>query len=284
MVGKIQYSLSDDDVRFLKNLDRLGHTPLLGSHLTSERAVINPAGQVYIANVTSSIPARSGTTPGTAACDIYEVRWKSSAGTSQDTELISLSSVSENVYNLSASAVAAGYYVVRRERFGYWVIGRFPCAPGTATSSGSQNPPTTCCPQGSPLVGYSVVISGMSGTSCSFTGVYGAGCTINCADLNGTYVMPNVTDSDCSYVYNRTIVMTGCGGPAFPRPIFVSLDIQANGANRDVIVVIYDEFAANTFFYGRNNNITTQCAALAETLTSGTECCVGGTAVVTAIN
>ena len=281
MASKKQYTLSEEDVKFLRDLAHLDNANPGGRALAIP-GIINHAPEVFIANVSSTIPARSSNVPGVASCSIYMAQWKSSAGTSQDVELIDLSGVAENVYNLSTTAVSAGYYVVRREKFGHLVLGRFPCTSGTGT--GTVNPPTTCCPGGSPLVGYSVVISGMSGTSCAFNSIYGFGCTINCADLNGTYVMLNGTNIDCTWGFSKKITWTNCGGPAFPRTILIQLDIQANGSNRDVTVTIAAESLAATFFYARHNNVTTACAALAETLVSGVECCNGGTAVVTALN
>ena len=67
---------------------------------------------MYIAQSPSDpgggIPARSGTTPGSAECELYFINTSG--------ELAKHSHLKEDVYNLSESAVAAGVYIqVKRD-------------------------------------------------------------------------------------------------------------------------------------------------------------------------
>ena len=74
------------------------------------------APEVYAALApTGGIPARVGTTPGSADCTIYQV--------SGDT-LKAVYEFAQKVYNLNTSAVAAATYLaVTRDKYGTWLAG-----------------------------------------------------------------------------------------------------------------------------------------------------------------
>lgn len=117
-MAKRTRTLSDEDVEFLRRwIDRqrgiyrpisLEDSPVVPSGSPECYAALTPVG---------GIPARSGTTLGSASCAIYELRTVSSVVT-----LVDLS-FTETVYNLSAVAADPSIYIViSRERFGYWVV------------------------------------------------------------------------------------------------------------------------------------------------------------------
>lgn len=117
--------LSDDDLRVLKELlDRVkrsfGESPKLVPDFPLTTS------EVYVAKTPGGgVPALTGATPGTAACEVYELRMVSGSVT-----LISLSPLVQDVYNVSPIVLPAGEYVViRREKFGFWVIDRDCCFP-----------------------------------------------------------------------------------------------------------------------------------------------------------
>ena len=71
------------------------------------------APEVYIAKVpTAGIPARSGTTLGSAECEIYRV---------VSGAVESVPSFTMVVFNLSASAISDGYVGVKRDKYGTWL-------------------------------------------------------------------------------------------------------------------------------------------------------------------
>lgn len=83
------------------------------------------APEVFVAlSPVGTIPAMTGTTPGSATCAIYR---RATGGT-----LEALTGLSRVVYNLSSSAVIAGTYpIVTRDKFGEWYV----VAPGSGGGS-----------------------------------------------------------------------------------------------------------------------------------------------------
>ena len=117
-MAKHTRTLSDDDVEFLRYwIDRQRglHRPI---SLDDSPVIPSMAPECYVAlTPAGGIPARSGTTLGTATCAIYEMRTVSSVVTLVDLTF------TETVYNLSSVAADPSIYIViSREKFGYWVV------------------------------------------------------------------------------------------------------------------------------------------------------------------
>jgi hypothetical protein len=111
--------LTDEDHRLLKDMinDRKGgrvNSPSRSSQLFSEQDANHQAPEVYVAKTpTTGIPARSGTTLGEAACDIYRV---------VSAVVEAVPSFSEKVYNLQPSAVGGDTYIgIKRDKYGTWI-------------------------------------------------------------------------------------------------------------------------------------------------------------------
>jgi len=89
--------------------------PLLSRTLEDRRVALAKAP-------VGGIPARSGTTPGTATCTFLEITTSPTLATT---------AVSETVYNISGTAVSANAYIfVNREYIsGKWVVIMESCEP-----------------------------------------------------------------------------------------------------------------------------------------------------------
>lgn len=81
--------------------------------------------ECYVALTPSGgIPARSGTTPGTANCNIYQLKLNQSTN---QVELVAIPQFVQKVYNVSGRAAPANiYFVLRREKYGVFVY-ECPC-------------------------------------------------------------------------------------------------------------------------------------------------------------
>ena len=89
------------------------------------------APEVYIAYIPAGgLPARSGMTPGSVACNIYRI----TGGT-----LGQVGTFQETVYNLSLDVIDEGYTLIIRERFGNWMVAPAGAASGTPGSGSVIN-------------------------------------------------------------------------------------------------------------------------------------------------
>lgn len=106
------YALNDEQRAMLLELfDQFAKTT--GFQLTPEPERISQSADCYIASVGGDgIPARSGTTPGSATCTIYKVKASGLLGTCGFTA---------KVYNLSESEVGEGYITIIRDKYGKWL-------------------------------------------------------------------------------------------------------------------------------------------------------------------
>lgn len=78
------------------------------------------APEVYVANVTDTIPALTAGTPpkpGSAECSIYQIVY-----TDNDPTLIAVNGFKQVVLNLSSSAIGEGWVLVVRDKYGYWFV------------------------------------------------------------------------------------------------------------------------------------------------------------------
>ena len=116
-MGETLYALTDDDRRLIREAMAV-ISRLRGSVVRPEDPPPpQKAPDVYVAypQEASGIPARSGTTPGVAWCDLYALR---DDGTLQRIG----DSFTQPVYNLSTEAVDQDYLLVQRTKHGKWVV------------------------------------------------------------------------------------------------------------------------------------------------------------------
>ena len=79
----------------------------------SQEFTVDPAPDCYIAKTPGAgIPARSGTTPGSAGCDIYKL-----SGTT-----LTSAGFSKTIKNLGTTAVTEEYIRVSKDKFGTWIV------------------------------------------------------------------------------------------------------------------------------------------------------------------
>lgn len=122
MAGSLR-TFTDAEIELLK---QLVSTVENSAKNPANRTGIDPLGinedhqapETYIAypQTADGIPAMSGTTPGTAVCDIYRVI--DNAGTKI---LNKVSGTTHVVYNTSTAAISQEYITVQRDKFGTWL-------------------------------------------------------------------------------------------------------------------------------------------------------------------
>ena len=116
------YALNDDDVALLRlMLDWYRKLPK--NQLTPIHPLPQRSSECLVALVPATgLPARSGSTPGFADCDIYRME-KNVTGN----VILQDAGFQLRVYNLSSIQINAGYISISKERFGYWLY-ECPCA------------------------------------------------------------------------------------------------------------------------------------------------------------
>jgi hypothetical protein len=128
----MRYQLSEDDVRILRDVvDRVRKDGQLSAGRTytpgPEDGEVE-APEVYVVRApVGGIPARSGSTPGTVECDVYQL--------DTTTSTLAVSAAQDRiVYNLSDSAIPADTWTrAVRDKFGRYFVE----AAGSGTSSGT---------------------------------------------------------------------------------------------------------------------------------------------------
>jgi len=185
-----RFLFSADDIRVLKDIV---HQVLSTSKSTPNRAqTVGPdieeqmAPEVYVALVTSTIPARSGLYPGVGQVDIYRIGDTRLDGISP--KLYTTHGLKEVVYNLSSttitpdsSGVGTGtgtgtnvdyqFVPVIRDKFGNWLILEMGSGGGTTPSTSTPTRWLAC-------LGYVCLPTtdgGISGRCVPFDGVCPAG-------------------------------------------------------------------------------------------------------------
>lgn len=151
-------------------------------------------------------------------------------------------------------------------------------SPGCGCCDGT--PQTTCCPSGIPATGLSVVIRGLTGFGCVFSGLMGFGCFFDCAELNGTYVLPN--GDGCGWSTTVQIPTINCGMVT----VGIHVTVAASGPDRTVEVYAVVQNTDPPYPNPFDARVTTssQCSAFsallielaADSVAPGTECCAIG--------
>lgn len=129
------YMLTQDDVTKLKNLLRTVEERGLNVGRATRPEDDPTAPDTYVALIPSGgIPARSGTTPGSATCDTYKVINRDTAP-----ELVA-TGFTKLVINLSTATIEEGEYVeINKDKYGTWLVG-----PASGSDESTVLDPTPC--------------------------------------------------------------------------------------------------------------------------------------------